>query len=46
MVSKERKNRAKKKEKPMKQWRGEFEDIRRMYEYGGKKRKEEEQEKQ
>jgi len=38
MVSKERKNRRNKKEKTERQWNNEFEDIRRMYENGGKRK--------
>ena len=38
MVSKERKNRAKKKERPVRQWRNEFESIKEQYEYGGKRK--------
>jgi hypothetical protein len=38
MVSKERKNRPKKKEKSEERWNEEFENIKRQYENGGKKK--------
>jgi len=39
IVSKERKNRPKKKEKSEKQWEEELENLKRQYEHGGKKTK-------
>jgi len=35
MVSKERKNRPKKKEKSEEKWREEIEELKRRYEHGG-----------
>jgi hypothetical protein len=35
MVSKERKNRPKKKEKSVEKWEEEFENLKKRYEHGG-----------